>query len=82
MSREYIDLPLLGDDGRLYRNHLSETVEALIPNPFDSCHAADLLELPNGDLLCCWFAGSNEGNADISIVLSRLNKGRAHGEPR
>jgi len=77
MSREYIDLPLLGDDGRLYRNHLSETVEALIPNPFDSCHAADLLELPNGDLLCCWFAGSDEGNADISIVLSRLNKGES-----
>ena len=43
-----------------------------IPNPWKSCHAPDLLELENGDLLCCWFAGSREGNADISIAVARL----------
>lgn len=73
--RTMIELPELGKDGKLYHNNALDTVEALIPNPFASCHAADLLELPNGDLLCCWFAGSDEGNADISIALSRLNAG-------
>ena len=71
--REYIELNTLQEDGRLYRNNLLGSVEALIPNQFACVHAADLLELPNGDLLACWFAGSDEGNADISIVVSRLN---------
>lgn len=75
--RTLIELPALGRDGRLYYDRRTGTVEALIPNPFASCHAADLLELPNGDLLCCWFAGSDEGNADISIVLARLNAGES-----
>ncbi len=75
--RTLIELPVLGNEGKLYHNNLLNTVEALIPNPFTSCHAADLLELPNGDVLCCWFAGSDEGNADISIALSRLNAGES-----
>lgn len=73
MEKRLIELNTLSKDGQLYHNPALNTVEALIPNPFSSCHAADLLELPNGDILCCWFAGSDEGNADISIVLSRLN---------
>jgi predicted neuraminidase len=73
--RNVIKLPALGNDGRLYHNPQTDAVEALIPNPFASCHAADLLALPNGDVLCCWFAGSDEGNADISIALSRLDAG-------
>ena len=73
MSREYIELSAIKPDGKLYRNRERDTVEALIPNePFESCHAVDLLELPNGDILAAWFAGSDEGNADISIVISRL----------
>jgi predicted neuraminidase len=74
MSKEYMQINTLETNGKLYKNNLLGTVEALIPNPFNSCHAADLLELPNGDILCCWFAGSDEGNADISIALSRLDK--------
>ena len=62
--REYVELNCLEEDGRLYHNNLLDTIEALIPNQFDSVHAADLLELPDGDLLACWFAGSDEGNAD------------------
>lgn len=73
MSRTIIDLPTIGDDGRLYHDVALDIVESLIPNPWDSCHAPDLLELENGDLLACWFAGSNEGNADISIAVSRLS---------
>ncbi len=75
MNRKYIELNTPAENGCLYKDPVRNTVEALIPNPYDSCHAADLLELPGGDLLCCWFAGSDEGNADISIVLSRLNAG-------
>ena len=71
MSHTIIDLPPVGDDGRLYRDTALNFVESLIPNPWNSCHAPDLLELENGDLLCCWFAGSCEGNADVSIAVSR-----------
>ena len=70
MQRKIIDLPALPDDGRLYRDGALGMVESLLPNPWKSCHAPDLLELPGGDLLCCWFAGSWEGNADVSIAVS------------
>jgi predicted neuraminidase len=33
------------------------------------------LALPNGDIVCAWFAGTLEGVSDISIYLSRLEKG-------
>ena len=77
MMRTLIELPALEQGGRLCHDQRIDTIEALIPNPFVSCHAADLAELPNGDLLCCWFAGSDEGNADISIVVSRLKLGES-----
>ena len=79
MQRKIIDLPTLPDDGRLYRDALG-MVESLLPNPWKSCHAPDLLELPDGDLLCCWFAGSWEGNADVSIAVSRLPSGASQWE--
>lgn len=75
--REYIEIPVLKEDGKLYHNQNLDSIEALIPNQFNSVHAADLLELPNGDILACWFAGSDEGQADISIVVSRLNSGES-----
>ncbi|MCZ8519538.1 MULTISPECIES: sialidase family protein [Paenibacillus] len=50
--------------------------EAFLPvlHPNDS-HAANLLALDNGDLLCTWFTGSGEGNPDTNVVLSRLPAG-------
>lgn len=48
---------------------------AMLPSPCPQNHASNLLALPNGDLLCTWFGGSQEGMADISIYLSRLKKG-------
>ena len=80
MSHTIIDLPSVGDDGRLYRDTALNFVESLIPNPWNSCHAPDLLELENGDLLCCWFAGSCEGNADVSIAVSRLSEDSSQWE--
>lgn len=38
-------------------------------------HAANLLELAGGDLLCAWFAGSGEGNPDTDVMLARLPAG-------
>ena len=41
-------------------------------------HASMIVELPNGDLLTCWFHGSGERTADDVVVLgSRLRKGAA-----
>lgn len=39
--------------------------------PTDFCHASTILALPNGELLCCWFGGSHEGNSDVAIYMSR-----------
>ena len=54
--------------------HLGETRMAMfLPKIFETCHAANLLELHNHDILCSWFAGSGEGNPDTCIVLSRMS---------
>lgn len=75
MKKDMVVLQQMIPDGRLYEDTHLGTVASLIPNaPFDSCHAADLLETPCGDILAAWFAGSDEGNSDISIVISRLDK--------
>jgi len=47
---------------------------AMLPSPCPQNHAANLLPLPDGDLLCVWFGGTQEGIADISIWCSRLVK--------
>lgn len=39
---------------------------------FPMCHAATLCELPNGDILAAWYAGSEEGAPDSVILGSRL----------
>ncbi len=43
--------------------------------PFASCHAATILELPNGGLLCAFFGGTAEGHPDVQIWLSRKDPG-------
>jgi predicted neuraminidase len=58
-------------------------VDALIPSLGDEDHAPSLTVLPNGDLLCVWFAGSAEGAGDVRIGLARLPAGAARwDEPR
>lgn len=46
-----------------------------LPASTVQCHASNLLELPDGTLLCVWFGGTQEGTHDISIYLSRLEPG-------
>ncbi|MGO4600331.1 sialidase family protein [Terrabacter sp. 2YAF2] len=48
---------------------------AYLPTPTVQCHAANLAWLPNGDLACVWFGGTQEGVSDITAYLSRLPVG-------
>jgi len=43
--------------------------------PFKECHAATIKELPNGDLVSAYFAGTRERNPDVCIYVSRKQKG-------
>lgn len=49
--------------------------EAYLPGACVQNHAANLHALPNGDLLCVWFGGTQEGIPDVSIYMSRLRAG-------
>lgn len=72
----YAVLPGLTPDGQVYENRNMGTVEAMLPpGPYPTAHAPALLEMPNGDMLCAWFAGTYEGSADIRIICSKLPKG-------
>lgn len=78
----YPVLPGLTTDGLIYRNQDMGTLEALLPTGgYPTAHAPALLELPGGDLLCCWFAGTYEGSADIHIICSRLPAGEGRWLP-
>lgn len=45
--------------------------ECFIPAATPQCHASNVLILDNGDMLCAWFGGTQEGKPDISIYLAR-----------
>ncbi|SCC24246.1 Predicted neuraminidase (sialidase) [Kosakonia oryzendophytica] len=48
---------------------------AMLPSSCPQNHAANILPLPNGDIMCVWFGGTQEGIADISVWSSRLASG-------
>lgn len=62
-------------DGIIRKNEQLGYQEAFVPSINPQNHASNLLELSNGDLLCVFFSGTQEGVSDISIFMSRLNKG-------
>lgn len=74
----------LTKDGQIYYDSEMSLTEAIIPpGPWESAHAPALLETKLGTMLCCWFAGSFEGLADVNIVVSRLpKKAECWEEPR
>lgn len=79
---QYPKLPGLTWDGTIYENEEMKVYEALLPDGgYPTAHAPALLELPNGDLLCCWFAGSYEGSADVHIICSILKEGSTRWLP-
>jgi len=50
--------------------------ELIFPFQEQHVHSSSIVELPNGDLLTCWFQGSGERTAnDVVINGSRLKKG-------
>jgi predicted neuraminidase len=52
------------------------TSEIIFPLEHWHNHASMVVELPNGDLLTCWFHGSGERTADDVLVLgARMKKG-------
>ena len=63
-------------DGVL-RPHATEAdrQDAWLPSPCVQNHAANLIELRNGDIACVWFGGTQEGIPDISPYFARLKKG-------
>ena len=55
--------------------------EAFLPSPCPQNHAANLMTLGDGALACVWFGGTQEGMADISVHVCRLEPGaKAWGE--
>lgn len=79
VNKNYRLLPELTPDGLIYWNKRMGTIEAMLPpGQSSTAHAPALLELPDGTMLCAWFAGSYEGSADISIVCARLEPGADH----
>lgn len=50
------------------------TKAMLLPKSGIQSHASNLLMLDNGDILCTWFSGTEEGKSDITIFLSRMKK--------
>ncbi|WP_163467575.1 sialidase family protein [Klebsiella michiganensis] len=60
-------------DGIIKQHEQDAGVEtAMLPSSCPQNHAANLLPLPDGSLMCVWFGGTQEGVADISVWGSRL----------
>ena len=75
-STNILDLRALVVGGQLFRSPSDgNRVEAFIPPMGHENHASNMVELPNGDLLCVWFAGSMEGISDIKIAMSKRPAG-------
>ncbi len=64
----------LADGVERYNPYL-QAAETYLPILDPSSHAANLLELKNGDVLCVWFSGAWEGSSGVGIVIAR----RPHG---
>ena len=62
-------------DGVERPNAKLQASETYLPILYPSSHAANLLDLKNGDVLCVWFSGTWEGSSDVGIVMAR----RPHG---
>ncbi|MGA8149549.1 MAG: sialidase family protein [Terriglobales bacterium] len=62
-------------DGTFRPSDTKGVEEAYLETLFRSSHAANLVKLRNGDLLCFWFSGTREGDSNVAIVMSRLTKG-------
>jgi predicted neuraminidase len=77
-EEKVLDLKSMVTDGSLFRPpDDAGRIEAFIPPMGHENHAANMVQLANGDLLCVWFAGTGEGISDVNIALSRLPAGES-----
>jgi len=67
-----LDAKSQSDTATFNASKIAGIEEAYLPKLFRSSHAANLLKLYNGDLLCFWFSGTEEGQSKVAIVMSRL----------
>ena len=73
-KNQILDIGLLVSNGQLFRPDTDrDRIEAYLPPMGRENHGSNLMELPNGDLLCVWFGGDKEGAKNVSIALSRLS---------
>jgi predicted neuraminidase len=57
-------------------SRLQQRSEYIFPFQELHVHSSSIVELPNGDLLACWFEGSGERTAnDVAVKGARLRKG-------
>jgi predicted neuraminidase len=77
----YVDPKVITLSDGVERQGANGTTEAYLPILYPSSHAANLIELDNGDVLCFWFSGSWEGDSQVGIVMSRLPKGSKRWSP-
>jgi predicted neuraminidase len=61
----------------VFRSNSNGIEEAYLETLFPSSHAANLLQLKNGSILCFWFSGSHEGDSNVAIAFSRLTRDSA-----
>lgn len=72
-------LLLLNFPGSLHAQQTSQQLKVMSSEnvfedpPFKTCHASTLMALPDGKILCAWFAGTGESNPDVGIWLSQKN---------
>lgn len=67
-SLHRLSVPVLGADGP----GVLKTEFVYESAPFPECHASTIAETPHG-LFIAWFGGTEEGNKDVGIWLSRLD---------
>lgn len=73
-TNQILDIGQLVSNGQLFRPDTDrDRIEAYLPPMGRENHGSNLMELPNGDLLCVWFGGDKEGAQNVSIALSRLS---------
>ncbi len=53
----------------------AELIFPLEAPPTPGCHASTIVETRDGRLLAAWFAGTDEGESDVGIWVSHLDKG-------
>lgn len=48
-------------DGVIRQQEDAQVLSAMLPSPCPQNHAANILPLPDGTLMCVWFGGTQKG---------------------